>query len=75
MPHPLGLVPKGCGFRVKVMLAAQTTGTSVNDRYGNRWQQNPSGFLATFNGDNNRIDGYTYDALGQRVEKNFQYSE
>ena len=46
------------------MLAAQKTGTSVDDRYGNRWQQNPSGFLATFNGNNNRIDGYTYDAAG-----------
>ena len=26
--------------------------------------KNPSGFLATFNGNNNRIDGYTYDAAG-----------
>ena len=32
------------------------------DGYGNRWQQNPSGFLATFNGNYNRVDGYTYDA-------------
>ena len=46
------------------MLVAQKTGTSVDDRYGNRWQQTPSGFLATFNGNNNRIDGYTYDAAG-----------
>ena len=49
------------------MLGAQTTGTSVYDRFGNRWQQNPSGFLATFNGNNNRIDGYTYDADGPQI--------
>ena len=36
----------------------------TSNRYGNRWQQNPSGFLATFNGNYNRIDGYTYDAAG-----------
>ena len=60
----LSLVSKRCGFRVNLMLGAQTTGTSVYDRFGNRWQQNPSGFLATFNGNNNRIDGYTYDAAG-----------
>ena len=42
------------------------------DRFGNRWQQNgPYSFLATFTGNNpgspqnnNRIDGYTYDAAG-----------
>ncbi len=41
VPHPLSLVPKGCGFRVNVMLAAQTTGTYVDDRYGNRWAAEP----------------------------------
>ena len=44
----------------------------VYDRFGNRWQQNgPHTFTATFTGNNpsnpannNRIDGYTYDAAG-----------
>ena len=39
-------------------------------RFGNRWQQNgPNAFLATFTGNNptipqnnNRMDGYSYDA-------------
>jgi len=38
----------------------------VYDRYGNRWQQN--GFYhppnLSFTGNNNRIDGYSYDAAG-----------
>jgi RHS repeat-associated protein len=42
------------------------------DRFGNRWQQNgPNSFLATFTGNhpsspqnNNRMDGYSYDAAG-----------
>src|SRR5712664_100264 len=44
----------------------------VYDRFGNRWQQNgPQTFLATFTGNNpstpqnnNRMDGYSYDAAG-----------
>jgi RHS repeat-associated protein len=44
----------------------------VYDRFGNRWQQNgPHAFLATFTGNspstpqnNNRMDGYFYDAAG-----------
>ena len=44
----------------------------VYDRFGNRWQQNgPNSFIATFTGNNpgnpqnnNRIDGYSYDAAG-----------
>jgi RHS repeat-associated protein len=41
------------------------------DRFGNRWQQKPSGLSLSFTGNdpsspknNNRIDGYTYDAAG-----------
>jgi RHS repeat-associated protein len=44
----------------------------VYDRFGNRWQQNgPQTFIATFTGNNpgtpqnnNRMDGYSYDAAG-----------
>jgi RHS repeat-associated protein len=44
----------------------------VYDRFGNRWQQNgPNSFIATFTGNNpgspannNRMDGYSYDAAG-----------
>jgi len=43
----------------------------IYDRFGNRWQESPGGFIATFTGNNptspqnnNRIDGYTYDAAG-----------
>jgi RHS repeat-associated protein len=41
-----------------------TTFSYVYDRFGNRWQQNPSGFLAMFNGNKNQMDGYSYDAAG-----------
>jgi YD repeat-containing protein len=41
-----------------------TTFSYVYDRYGNRWQQNPGGYAGTFNGNNNRIDGLSYDAAG-----------
>jgi RHS repeat-associated protein len=35
------------------------------DRYGNRWQQNgPQSMQLTFSGNNNRMDGYSYDASG-----------
>jgi RHS repeat-associated protein len=37
----------------------------VYDRFGNRWQQNgPQTMLLTFSGNNNRMDGYAYDAAG-----------
>jgi len=44
----------------------------VYDRFGNRWQQNgPQTFIASFTGNspgspqnNNRMDGYSYDAAG-----------
>jgi hypothetical protein len=46
--------------------------TLVYDRFGNRWQQiGPQSFIATFTGNNpgtpqnnNRMDGYSYDAAG-----------
>jgi RHS repeat-associated protein len=46
--------------------------TVYDDRFGNRWQQNgPNSFIATFTGNipgnpqnNNRMDGYSYDAAG-----------
>jgi RHS repeat-associated protein len=46
--------------------------TYVYDRFGNRWQQNgPQSFVTTFTGNNpsnpqnnNRMDGYSYDAAG-----------
>ena len=56
--------------------SAPTNGTPtysyVYDRFGNRWQQNgPNSFIATFTGNNpgspannNRMDGYSYDAAG-----------
>jgi RHS repeat-associated protein len=39
----------------------------VYDRYGNRWQQNGGVFhppALSFTGNNNHIDGYSYDAAG-----------
>ncbi|MFI5059045.1 MAG: RHS repeat-associated core domain-containing protein [Candidatus Acidiferrales bacterium] len=56
--------------------AAPTNGHStynyLYDRFGNRWQQNgPQSFIATFTGNNptnpannNRMDGFSYDAAG-----------
>jgi RHS repeat-associated protein len=52
--------------------SGQAVYTYVYDRFGNRWQQNgPQAFLATFTGNNpgnpqnnNRMDGYSYDAAG-----------
>jgi RHS repeat-associated protein len=64
VPHLSRLVFERCGFRVNCMLDL--------DRFGNRWQQNgPQSFIATFTGNNpaspqnnNRMDGYSYDAAG-----------
>jgi YD repeat-containing protein len=52
--------------------SGQQTYNYVYDRYGNRWQQNaPQGGnvqLLTFSvGNNNRMDGYTYDAAGNQT--------
>ena len=52
--------------------SGQSIFSYVYDRFGNRWQQNgPNSFLATFTGNNpgapqnnNRMDGYSYDAAG-----------
>jgi RHS repeat-associated protein len=52
--------------------SGQSVFSYVYDRFGNRWQQNGSNsFLATFTGNNpgnpqnnNRMDGYSYDAAG-----------
>ena len=48
--------------------SANATGqayTYAYDRYGNRWQQNgPYSMLLSFSGNNNRIDGRSYDAAG-----------
>ena len=64
MAHPLGLVHKGCGFRVNFMQHV--------DFIGNRWNQNgPNQFSANFTGNspssprnNNRMDDYSYDTAG-----------
>jgi len=52
--------------------SGQSVFSYVYDRFGNRWQQNGSqSFIATFTGNNpgnpqnnNRMDGYSYDAAG-----------
>jgi RHS repeat-associated protein len=52
--------------------SGQSVFSYVYDRFGNRWQQNGSNsFIATFTGNNpgnpqnnNRMDGYSYDAAG-----------
>jgi RHS repeat-associated protein len=46
----------------------------VYDRFGNRWQQNgPNSMILTFTGNNttnnNRIDGYCYDAAGNVLDQ------
>jgi RHS repeat-associated protein len=52
--------------------SGQATYTYQYDRFGNRWQQNgPNSMMLTFTGNNpnspnnnNRMDGYSYDAAG-----------
>jgi RHS repeat-associated protein len=52
--------------------SGQSVFSYVYDRFGNRWQQNgPNSFIATFTcnnpgspQNNNRMDGYSYDAAG-----------
>lgn len=48
--------------------SASATGQSYTydyDRFGNRWHQNgPYTMLESFSGNNNRMDGYSYDAAG-----------
>jgi YD repeat-containing protein len=56
--------------RLSTAVATNGMGCSWDyDRYGNRWHQNPfNGSCTTptfsFTGNNNRIDGYSYDAAG-----------
>jgi RHS repeat-associated protein len=39
--------------------------TYAYDRFGNRWQQNgTNSMILTFSGNNNHMDGYSYDAAG-----------
>ena len=60
--------------------SATPTYSYVYDRFGNRWQQNgPLSFSATFTGNspsspqnNNRIDGFTYDAAGNLLNDGTQ---
>jgi RHS repeat-associated protein len=50
------------------LASANATGqayTYAYDRFGNRWQQNgPHTSTVSFSGNNNRMDGYSYDAAG-----------
>ena len=50
------------------LASANTSGQSYTydyDRYGNRWHQNgPHTMMLSFSGNNNRMDGYSYDAPG-----------
>jgi len=50
------------------LASASKTGSSYTydyDRFGNRWHQNgPHAMMLTFSGNNNRMDGYSYDAAG-----------
>jgi RHS repeat-associated protein len=50
------------------LVSASKTGSSYTydyDRFGNRWHQNgPHTMMLTFSGNNNRMDGYSYDAAG-----------
>lgn len=50
------------------LATANATGQAYTykyDRFGNRWQQNgPHTMLLTFSANNNRMDGYSYDAAG-----------
>jgi RHS repeat-associated protein len=53
----------------RLLGANQNSGQSVYsydyDRYGNRWHQNgPHTMMLTLSGNNNRMDGYSYDAAG-----------
>jgi RHS repeat-associated protein len=45
--------------------------TYAYDQYGNRWQQNgPHSMRLSFTGNNNRADGYSYDAAGNLATDN-----
>jgi RHS repeat-associated protein len=56
--------------RLRTAVATNGQGCSWDyDQYGNRWHQNPyqgscNAPMFSFTGNNNRIDGYTYDATG-----------
>ena len=61
------------------MIEPRTRTKYLYDRFGNRWQQNgPYTFTASFTGNNpanpqnnNRIDGYSYDAAGNMTSDGF----
>ena len=50
------------------LISASATGqpyTYDYDRFGNRWHQNgPHALSVSFSGNNNRMDGMSYDAAG-----------
>jgi RHS repeat-associated protein len=49
--------------------SGKPTFSYVYDRFGNRWQQNgPATFLATFSGNNNQMDSFSYDAAGNLLK-------
>jgi len=51
--------------RLKSASATGQAYTFDYDRFGNRWQQNgPYTMMESFSGNNNRMDGYSYDAAG-----------
>ncbi|HWZ78986.1 MAG TPA: RHS repeat-associated core domain-containing protein [Candidatus Sulfotelmatobacter sp.] len=60
------------------MTEPRTRTKYVYDRFGNRWQQNgPYTFTASFTGNNtannNRMDGYSYDAAGNLLYDTSHY--
>ena len=57
-------------FRGSELLAQPLSNAKLTfvGRFGNRWQQNgPHTMLLTFSGNNNRIDGYSYDSAGNLI--------
>jgi RHS repeat-associated protein len=79
VPHPssrLSLAtrqfPSSPQNAIFIYTSARILGSRSVSRFGNRWQQNgPHTFTATFTGNNpsspannNRVDGFTYDAAG-----------
>jgi RHS repeat-associated protein len=60
--------------------AAPTNGTPTYtydyDRFGNRWHQNgPQSMQLSFSGNNNRMDGYSYDDAGNLLnDGNYAYT-
>jgi RHS repeat-associated protein len=51
--------------------SGQSVFSYVYDRFGNRWHQNgPHSMMLTLSGNNNRMDGYAYDAAGNLLVDN-----